>query len=224
MVTLGLPQALWFLLTIPILLLLHMLRARREARTVSSTLLWERTARDQRARMPVRRLERSLLLLLQILAATLLALALARPALTVEGVAGSALVLVFDTSLSMQARDVTPTRFGAAQAEALRLMDRLGRGRPVMIIEAGAGPRVVTEFTADRLALARGIQRVASRVARGLNRRWRVHGPLFADRYHGRAVRTPREARNLLAYVLLNAHKEAARSGAGVVGPRPCAR
>lgn len=168
MVTFGLPQALWSLLTIPVILLLHMLRARREARTVSSTLLWERTARDLRARMPVRRLERSLLLLLQILAATLLALALARPALTVEGVAGSALVLVFDTSLSMQARDVgsmqardvTPTRFGAAQAEALRLIDRLGRGRSVMIIEAGAGPRVVTEFTADRLALARAVRRM----------------------------------------------------------------
>ena len=75
----AVPQALWLLLALPVIILLHMLRARRVPHTVSSTLLWERTARDLMVRLPVRRLERSLLLLLQLLAVAVLALALARP-------------------------------------------------------------------------------------------------------------------------------------------------
>ena len=42
------------------------------------------------------------------------------------------------------------------------------------------------------------------RIAKGLNRILRRRGPLFADRYHARALRTPRELRNALIYVLQN--------------------
>ena len=36
---------------------------------------------------------------------------------------------------------------------------------------------------------------------------------MLADRYHVRVLRTPREVRNALAYVLLNARKHAAKAG-----------
>ena len=166
MLSFAVPQALWLLLALPVIILLHMLRARRVPHTVSSTLLWERTARDLVVRLPVRRLERSLLLLLQVLAVAVLALALARPVVQIPGVAGSALILVFDTSLSMQARDAgTPasplTRFGAAQADALRLVDGGARGLPVMVLAAGAAPRVVLDFSTEPAAIRRTITRLA---------------------------------------------------------------
>ena len=63
-----------------------------------------------------------------------------------------------------------------------------------------------------RQALSRGIQRLASRIARAINRLWRRRGKLFGDRFYGRVVRTPRQARRLLAYVL-NTHKDMARRG-----------
>jgi uncharacterized membrane protein len=168
----GLPHALWLLGALPLILLLHMLRARRVPHTVSSTLLWERAARDLAARLPVRRLERSLILILQLLAAAALALAAAHPVLRLPGLSGPGLVLLFDTSLSMQARDVGSmqardgggglTRFVAAQADARTLMDRAGAGQPVMVMAAAVAPRVITEFTRDRRATLEAIRRLAA--------------------------------------------------------------
>jgi len=48
---------------------------------------------------------------------------------------------------------------------------------------------------------------VAIRLARAVNRVLRRTGPVLLGRYHVRALKTPREVRNALAYVLLNARK-----------------
>lgn len=63
----------------------------------------------------------------------------------------------------------------------------------------------------DVTALARGVQGLSVRMARALNRAWGRRGRMFADRYHSRALRTPREVRRALGYVLNNARKHAAR-------------
>jgi len=69
---------------------------------------------------------------------------------------------------------------------------------------------MVTEAQ-DKRALARGLQGLAIRVAKRINRRLGRRGKVFADRYHARALRTPREVRNALLYVLSNARKHAGR-------------
>ena len=66
---------------------------------------------------------------------------------------------------------------------------------------------------ADRDALGRGMKAVGSRLARAVNRVFGRSGPVLADRYHVRVLRTPREVRNALAYVLLNARRHAAKAG-----------
>jgi putative transposase len=63
---------------------------------------------------------------------------------------------------------------------------------------------------ASRDALRRGAQGLAIRIARALNKLWRRKGKVFADRYHDRVLKTPREVRNVLAYVMGNARKHAA--------------
>ena len=55
--------------------------------------------------------------------------------------------------------------------------------------------------------LANGMKAVAARVARGVNRVFARRGTVLADRYHLRILRTPREVRSALAYVLLNVRK-----------------
>lgn len=65
----------------------------------------------------------------------------------------------------------------------------------------------------DRLALSRGMQGLKIRMAKGLNRLWRRSGAVFEDRYHARALRTPREVRNALIYVLNNFRKHAKQCG-----------
>ena len=55
--------------------------------------------------------------------------------------------------------------------------------------------------------LARGLQGLAVRFARGVNRALGRRGGVLADRYHSRVLRTPREVRWALGYVLCNARK-----------------
>lgn len=62
----------------------------------------------------------------------------------------------------------------------------------------------------DRLALRRGLQGLLIRFARALNKLWGRSGKVFADRYHDRALKSPREVRNALVYVMGNARKHAA--------------
>lgn len=66
---------------------------------------------------------------------------------------------------------------------------------------------------ADAEALARGMQGLEVRLARRLNRYFERRGTFFAERYHSRVLRTPREARNALRYVLLNHRQHEARRG-----------
>ena len=62
-----------------------------------------------------------------------------------------------------------------------------------------------------RRALGRGVQGLLIRVAKALNRLWGRKGSVFADRYHARALRTPREVRRALTYVLNNARRHGLR-------------
>lgn len=66
---------------------------------------------------------------------------------------------------------------------------------------------------ANRQELGRGMKAIASRFARAVNRVFGRSGPVLADRYHLHVLRAPREVRNALAYVLLNARKHAAQAG-----------
>lgn len=71
---------------------------------------------------------------------------------------------------------------------------------------------------ADRRALTSGLRGLLIRIAGALNRLWKRCGAVFADRFHERALRTPREVRNSLLYVLHNARKH----GIWMRGADPC--
>ena len=61
--------------------------------------------------------------------------------------------------------------------------------------------------SSDERALTRGMTGLVVRLARALNKLWRRKGQVFPDRYHARVLRTPREVRYALVYVLQNARK-----------------
>lgn len=59
----------------------------------------------------------------------------------------------------------------------------------------------------DRESLSRGIQGLAIRVARGLNRLWGRVGKVWKERFHERVLRGMLEVKDAIAYVLNNARK-----------------
>jgi len=62
----------------------------------------------------------------------------------------------------------------------------------------------------DKGALSRGMTGLLVRLARAFNRALGRRGGVWSGRFHSRALRTPREVRNGLVYVLMNHRKHAA--------------
>jgi putative transposase len=65
----------------------------------------------------------------------------------------------------------------------------------------------------SRRGLALGMRGLGVRIARGVNRVLGRAGRVVGDRYHARALQTPRAVKNALAYVLLNAAHHRRRVG-----------
>jgi REP element-mobilizing transposase RayT len=61
----------------------------------------------------------------------------------------------------------------------------------------------------DERALTSGMRSLAIRIARSINTLLSRRGRFWGDRWHGRALRSPREVRNALVYVLANFRKHA---------------
>ena len=153
------PLALTFAaLSIPIILL-YMLKLRRQDVLVSSTLLWQRLLRDREANAPWQRLRRNLLLLLQLLILALLTLALARPFIPTPTVVVGSVVILLDASASMQAADVAPMRFDAGIRAAQDIVAGLGTGDVATIIAVGPQPQVLASSVSasDRSRLRRAL-------------------------------------------------------------------
>jgi hypothetical protein len=151
------PVALAFAaLGLPILIF-YMLKLRREEAVVSSTMLWQQVLRDREANSPWQKLRRNLLLLLQLLLLFLLVMALARPYSEVSRPVQGNLVVLLDASASMQATDVSPSRFEVARQVARQIVDGLGANDTMTLIAVGDTPHVLSSLTHDRSVLRQAL-------------------------------------------------------------------
>jgi REP element-mobilizing transposase RayT len=75
----------------------------------------------------------------------------------------------------------------------------------------------------DKTVLARGVRGLSISIARRVNTLVQRRGRMWADRWHGRALATPRSVRNALAYVLNNfrKHNPEARSPFDMLSSAP---
>lgn len=157
--------ALGGLLAIPILLL-YMLRLRRRDVVVSSNLLWQQVIQDAEANTPWQRLRRNLLMLLQLLLLGLLVLAAMRPAQEIATVTASKTVILLDASASMNAIDTDEgSRFAAAQAQALNLVNQLNNDDQVSVIRVAENAEILIGYSDDFRAVQAAIQ--AAEVGQG---------------------------------------------------------
>lgn len=102
-------------------------------------------------------------------------------------------------------RGATPGRKAVAAVQS-------AGGRGFRIVEfnvLGNHVHLITEAD-GKAALASGVAGFEVRVAQRVNALLGRRGKLFPQRYHARALKTPREVRNALRYVLLNRKHHAA--------------
>lgn len=144
------PGAFFLGLLLPVIVALYLLKLRRVEREVPSAYLWRKMVRDVEANAPWQRLRPNLLMILQLLFLAALILAVARPFSWSEGAGGQAAIIVLDTSASMSAVDVAPSRIESAKQRAVQLIDDMPDNARVTIIEAGREARVLLSASLDR--------------------------------------------------------------------------
>lgn len=161
------PLGLLGLLSVLVIIVLHMRRRTPQAITLPSLRFWRPADEDHADRNRLRRPPVSLPLILQLLAATLIALGLARP--VVDGVLGGVaqhtepehVIMVLDGSTSMNAVPMEGdprTRWDLARAEAMDLLEEWQEGDvATVVIAAGrldtfsASTRLQVDAALDRL-------------------------------------------------------------------------
>ena len=146
-------------LALPVILL-HILRPRRHAVTVSSTFLWRALERPVSAAAPWHKLRWSALLLAQLLAVALLAVIVAKPVRLGAAALAKHTVFIVDASGSMAAADGSPDRVHAAVDRANELRKQLPEGGEASIVVAGERPRVILTSSDDPQAFASALRTV----------------------------------------------------------------
>ncbi len=162
------PWMLVGLLAAAIPLLLHLL-GRRRARKVPFTALAFLMNRNPRRARAIHLRERSLLAV-RCAAAALIALALAKPLVpalddddsVIAGAGPVALAIVLDDSMSMMTRGADgETRFEAARARVLRLLDRLPIGSTAALVASGHPARALTRrLSGDLRSVAQATRKI----------------------------------------------------------------
>lgn len=139
------PIGLLALITLPLIVLLHLMRERRRRVLIPSLMLWEQLPRRQDG--PRRRiLPITLLLLLHLVAAALLALAISRPQfIGIAGHQATHTAILIDTSTSMGAQERSGTRLDQARAEAQSIISAMQPADRTTIIALGPRPYVVAD-------------------------------------------------------------------------------
>lgn len=143
-----------------IIVLLYLLKLKRKEQVVSSVMLWQDAVADIQANAPFQKLKKSLLLLLQIIALLAVIGAIARPYVRTQSGQGNRIVVILDSSASMQATDVKPSRFDDAKSKAIGIVGRMGGGDTMLVMTAGSKARVVASFTSDKKSLTEAIKRL----------------------------------------------------------------
>ena len=147
------PEALAFAATLPVVVVFYLLKRRRVARLVSSTVLWKRFLNETQASSPFQKLRHNWLLVIQLILLALAVFALTRPYFAGKLEGGRFIVAILDVSASMQATDISPNRLDQAKAGLAKLIDSMYDNDRMVLLLAGAVTEVRQSPTSAKPAL-----------------------------------------------------------------------
>ncbi len=144
----------------PAIVLLYFLKLKRQPVEVPSTYLWSRTIEDLHVNSIWQRLRQSLLLFLQLLLILLAILACLRPGWRGSELSGDRFIFLIDTSASMSATDVAPTRLDESKRRVIQLIDQMESGDVAMVISFSDQALVEQSFSDNRSLLRQKVNRI----------------------------------------------------------------
>lgn len=159
--------SLWFGLTLPVIVLMYILKRKYVDTVVPSHLLWSRVLRNLEANTPWQRLRNNMLLLLQLLIAALLVLALMQPIVWSPGGARHHVVVVLDRSFSMESlisvkgdNEQSLSRLEQAKRSLMQFVNKEASGSAITLISMGGQPDVLLSREMKRDAIKAALQEV----------------------------------------------------------------
>lgn len=146
--------ALWplaLLVLVPVIILLYILKQEAKQHSFSSTMLWQEVYRNIEATRPWEKLKKNLLMILQILTVLLFIFALMGPWLKSLGSEKTQVILVLDSSASMDTLyDGNQTRLEAAKEAACSYVDSLPVGTVLHVIDSNQQAVLLLSSSKDR--------------------------------------------------------------------------
>jgi hypothetical protein len=149
-----------FLLLIP-LIIFYFLKLRRQRLEIASLALWQQVISDQRVNSPFQKFKRNLLLLFQVLALSLVALAAMQPFIKGDVENSQYLPIMIDTSASMAAVDEQGvSRLDLAKDQVREIVEGLLPGQQLTLVAVGSTARRLTEFTDNKPLLLSALDKI----------------------------------------------------------------
>lgn len=150
-----------FLLLIP-LIIFYFLKLKRPRLDVASLALWQQVISDQRVNSPFQKFKRNLLLLLQVIILSLLALAAMQPFLQGEEQQLKDLPILIDCSASMGAVDEESgkSRLDLVKEQVREVIEDMLPGQRITLIAVNSTARRLTEFTDNQPVLLSALDEI----------------------------------------------------------------
>lgn len=147
-------------LALPVIAL-YLIRTRLQRKPVSTLLFWQHLTPQVYNHSLWRKLRRWISLALQLLFLLLLVLAISQPLASWQSAKPASVILVLDTSVTMNAADVSPSRWNEAVQTAERRIAHLRLFDEAILLAAGETPRVLCPWTRNKRALGRALRAAA---------------------------------------------------------------
>ena len=154
------PEALAFAVTLPIVIIFYLLKRRRVAHLVSSTIIWKRFLNETQVNSPFQKLRHNWLLIIQLIFLSLAIFALIRPYFSSKIESGRFVVVILDVSASMQATDVSLNRFELAKGEVNKMIDGMYDNDQMVLILSGGNTEVRQSPTSVKAILKKALDQV----------------------------------------------------------------
>lgn len=161
------PWAFAFLIFIPLIILMYILKQKFEEKEISSTFLWNATLKDIEVNTPWQKLKKNLLLLIQILIVTFFIFAVGNPSLLMKGKAYDNVIIVIDNSGSMNALENGEKGIERAKIKAEKLVKTLKKDSKLTIISSGMNSKIEIGNTTSKEEAIKKIRKIQETNSKG---------------------------------------------------------
>lgn len=188
------PIAFIGFLAIPAIVLMYMLKRKYKSVEIPSIQLWKQAVVQFESQNIFYKYRNNLLMILQIIAATILVLAMSKPYIvSPDGVQNY--IFAIDCSMSMQATDESPSRFEYAKKQIDRLIDSAKPYSKISIVAVNNNPYIAINATENRYSAKKALKEIqisdsiadmdsAFSILKMLNQNNYSNVYIFSDRYY----------------------------------------